>query len=335
MPETGKIDREFFLAHVASNLGADRDDVLLGPTHGVDFGLFAAGDDQVVVATDPISILPDLGWERAGRFAIRIVLSDVAVSGRLPTHLSLSLALPAEMTAAQFQAVWDAIVAECTALGVRVVAERIGQHPHSSFPWVGSATSLAVGTADTVVYPNGARPGDAVVVTNGPAVEATGLFATLFPDQISLPLDTIQRGQALLDEITPVRDAITAAGAGAVSAMHDATEGGLHGAFHEVASSADVRLELAREAIPVRHGVVEIADALGMNPWNATSSGTLVVTAPPAEARAVVAALDARDTAAAVVGSVAVGSGVRIDGEATTKPDGDSSWPVYERLLRA
>lgn len=43
MTDLGKVDRSFFERHVASNLGTDREDVALGPTHGVDFGVVDVG----------------------------------------------------------------------------------------------------------------------------------------------------------------------------------------------------------------------------------------------------------------------------------------------------
>ena len=44
-------------------------------------------------------------------------------------------------------------------------------------------------------------------------------------------------------------------------------------------------------------------------------------------------ALEESGTPVGVVGSVESGSGVYLDGEASEAPDGDSAWPVYERLL--
>ena len=38
MADLGKVDRSFFEEHIFPRLGADRDDVALGPAHGVDFG---------------------------------------------------------------------------------------------------------------------------------------------------------------------------------------------------------------------------------------------------------------------------------------------------------
>ncbi len=39
MSDLGKIDRQFFEQHIAPNLGAEREDVAIGPQHGVDFGV--------------------------------------------------------------------------------------------------------------------------------------------------------------------------------------------------------------------------------------------------------------------------------------------------------
>jgi hydrogenase maturation factor len=335
MPRTGKISETFFREYVAERLGAPREDVRRGPKHGVDFGVFDAGEAAVVIATDPVSVLPSLGFERAGRFAVQVPIADVAVSGLAPTHLAVSFSLPPEMTDEQFADVWRAFDAECSDLGVSVVTGHTARYEGCSFPWVGAVTVLAVGDSDDIIYPDGARPGDDLLVTKGPAVESTGLLTTLFPEQVALDPETLAVAQSRLDDTDATRDALTAAAVGQVTAMHDATEGGLLGAFHELAHAADVRLTVDSDRVPLMPGVLDACEALGMDPWRATTAGTLLLAVDPADADAVVSALESRGTPVGVVGSVEAGSGVVLDGEATEVPDGDSSWPVYERLLAA
>jgi hydrogenase maturation factor len=334
MPTTGKIDREFFETEIQPRLGADRDDVVLGPRAGVDFGVVDVGGQALVCALNPTSILPAIGFERVGRFGARIVLADAAVSGLAPTHLTISFALPPSMTDDEFAQVWQAIDAECRDLGVTVTTGHTARYEGCQFPWVGSATALAVGDHDDVIRPDGARPGDDILVTKGPAVEAVGLLTTLFPDAIDLGADDLKRCQALLDKTDAVRDAraVAEAGGDGVSAMHDTTEGGLLGALHEMGDSAGVRFAVDSETVPVQPGVQAACEALGMDPWRATDAGSLLITADPAVTDDILTALDERDTPAAVIGQVEQGSGVSVDGEQTTPPAQDAAWPVYERL---
>lgn len=347
-PGGGKISRAFFEERIAPNLGAERSDVALGPAHGCDFGVIRPAESAhaTVLATDPISILPELGFARAGRFALHVVLSDVAVSGVAPSHLSIAFSLPTSMTDAEFGAVWEAVHAECERLGIAVTTGHTARYPGATFPWVGAATAIGVGDPDWIVRPDGARAGDRLVVTKGPAVESAGLFASLFPGAIDLPEATIATAQERLDDVRLVADAMTVAetareaagddtGSGTapgVHAMHDATEGGLLGAFHEMAGAAGVRFAVDTETVPWQPGVREVCDALGMDPWRATTAGTLLASVSSEVATPVVETLRDRGTPAAVVGEVREGEGVTLDGAETNAPAGDASWPVYADL---
>jgi len=335
MTDLGKVDREFFDEHIFPRLGAARDDVSLGPTHGVDFGLLDLDGTAVAIATDPVSVLPDLGFERAGRFALDFVLADVAVSGLSPSHLAISFTLPPTISDESFATLWESMHAEAEDLGVSIVTGHTARYAGCSFPWVGGATALAVGDHESVIRPDGARVGDDILVTKGPAVEATGLLTTLFPDQFDLDEPTLSAAQARLDEASCVRDAMTAAAVGGVHAMHDATECGLFGAFVEMAAGADVGLDLSTAGIPIRPGVREACEALGIDPWSATTGGTLVLAVNPEHTDEVVAALEREGTPVGVAGTVQPDSGVVVDGESIEHPEVDPSWAAYERLADA
>ena len=197
---------------------------------------------------------------------------------------------------------------------------------------------MGVCDPEGVVRPDGARPGDRLLVTRGPAVETAGLFASLYPEELGergLGTETVADAAAGLDEAKLVRDAVAAADAGGVSAMHDATEGGLLGAFCEMARSAGVRFEVDSEAAPVRSGVAAVCDALGVDPWKVTSSGTLVIAVSPEAADAVRAAIEERGTPVAEIGRVVEGSGVLFRGEEWTDPPRDPSWEAYAEMVGA
>jgi len=332
MSELGKVDRAFFDEVIYPHLGADRDDVVLGPTHGVDFGVLDVGDRAVVVATDPISILPELGFARAGRLALDIVLADVAVSGVPPTHLAVSLSLPPEMTDEEFATTWRAMSDYAAALDVAIAAGHTARYSGIEYSWVGAGTALGVGDRDAVVRPDGARAGDAIVISTGPAAEIAGLFATLFPGELDLPAETLAIARERVADIEVVEDALAVHAAAEITAMHDATEGGIQGGLVEMARGAGVRFDVDRDRVPRAPGVTEVCDAVGVDPWRVSSAGSLLVTVPEDDAEAVVGALEARGTAAAVAGTASEGEGVYFDGERVAHPDVDPAWAAYAAL---
>ncbi|WP_410766819.1 AIR synthase family protein [Haloferax sp. DFSO60] len=335
MTDLGKVDRDFFAEYIFPRLGASRDDVALGPTHGVDFGLLDLDGTAVALATDPVSILPELGFDRAARFALDIILTDVAVSGLSPSHLAISFTLPPEMTDEEFATLWTALHEEADDLGISIVTGHTARYGGCSYPWIGGATALAVGDHEDVIRPDGARPGDDILITNGPAVETTGLLTTLFPEGFDgLDAETLATAQERLDETGGVRDAMTvsAAGGRGVHAMHDATEGGVHGALNEIAATAGVKLDLDSSSIPMRPGVREVCDYLDIDPWHSTTAGTLIIATDPDVTDDVCDALAEHGTAVGIAGTVTDGAGVVIDGEEIEVPSSDPSWDAYERL---
>lgn len=330
MSDLGKIDSETFADVIYPNLGREREDVAIGPRHGVDFGVLDIGDRAVVIATDPISILPELGWRRAGRLALEICLTDVAVSGVTPTHLGVNLTLPPSWSDDDLESMWTGLSAHADRLGVSIVSGHTARYPGIDSSWVGGATVLGVGDHDDIVRPDGAVPGDDIVVTTGLAAELTGLLSTLYPEQLGLAPETVATAQERVEDIAAVADARSAFECGGVTAMHDATEGGVAGGLIEMASGAGVRFDIDADAMPLKPGVAALCDAIDVDPWTVTSAGTLLLTVQSGGSEAVVETLRERGTVAAVVGTVTEGDGVSVDGDSLSAPDSDPSWGVFE-----
>lgn len=318
------------------NLGADRDDVRLSPQHGVDFGVVDVGDRAVAMATDPVFVMPSLGFERAAWFAFHILVSDVAVSGLTPTHLAVDFNLPPEISNDQIRTLLETFDAEARELGVSIVTGHTARYAGCNYPMVGGATSVAVGDPANLVRPDGARVGDTVVITKGPAIEATGLLSNQFDPLMrdgGVDDTTIDAAQDRFDDMSPVRDAMVASAAGDVTAMHDATECGVYGGLYELARAAGVGIDIDRDSVPVLPGVLEACDFFGIDPWHAISEGTLLATVAPDDADAVLDALDREGVPSAAVGEVVEGLGLRVDGDEVPHPEVDPFWGAFEEHM--
>jgi len=311
MPVIGKISAEIFQEVICPHLGRRRPEVVIGPQHGVDIGVIDLGNGRVMaLTTDPVFIVPPYGWERSAWFAVHILCSDAAMSGLAPAYMAIDLNLPLSIDRQSFERMWKTIHEECEKLGVAIVTGHTGRYEGCEYPMVGGATVMAVGAADQYIAPTMARPGDAIVITKGPAIEATGLFAATFPDQVRARFgaDFARRAEDVFWQMSVVADARIAAGVGVrdagVTAMHDATECGVWGGLAEIAEAAGVGLHVEQERIPVPEEVAGVCDLFGIDPYTSISEGTLLLTCRPRQADEVVRRLEAEGIRAAVIGEV-------------------------------
>jgi hydrogenase expression/formation protein HypE len=317
---TGKATAAMFERIILRRLGALDRDVIVGPRHGVDVGIVrVASGVAMALTTDPFFVVPGFGWERAAWFAVHILASDAATSGLRLRWMTVDLNLPPETTDEELTSLWEAYSRSCEQLGVAIVTGHTARYEGCSWPMVGGATCLATGPEDAFVTPAMARPGDAVVVTKGAAIEATALFAATFPDRLAAGVgkETVRAADALFEMMTVVPEARVASSFGlrgdGVTSMHDATEGGVLGGLAEIAAASGVGLRVDLEAVPLRPEVRAVCEHVGIDPYVSISEGTLLATVVPARADAFVGALSAAGIDASIVGEVlGAGDGVRL-----------------------
>jgi len=307
----GKATAELFDQIILRRLGAKDPDVLVGPEHGVDVGVVRVADGVAVALTaDPVFIVPAYGWERAAWFAVHILASDAATSGLPIRWMAVDLNLPPEITDDELTALWDAFHRTCEDIGIAVVTGHTARYEGCNWPMVGGAVCMAAGPEDRYVTPKMARPGDKVVVTKGAAIEATALFAATFPERLAKGVGdaVVKAADALFERMTVVPEATVARRFGlrdqGVTAMHDATEGGVFGGLTEVAAASKVGMRVELATIPLRPEVRAVCEHAGMDPYTSISEGTLICTVVPGRADAFVSALADAGIESAVVGEV-------------------------------
>lgn len=342
-PEAGKIARRTFEQVIRPQLGAARPEVLVGPCHGVDTGVVEVGSGQVMaLTTDPFFVVPEYGWERAAWFAIHIVASDAATSGLPPAYCALDLNLPVEMSDEEFGLLWSAVDVTCRELGIAVVTGHTGRYDGCAYPMLGAATVMSVGPKDRYLTPAMARPGDAVILTKGAAIETTALFGVTFPRELAAALGSEVAAEAagLFSRMSVVRDALTAVEVGVrergVTGLHDATERGVWGGLCEIAEAAGVGLVIDQAAIPILPATQAICRLFAIDPYTASSEGTLLLTCRPGVASAVVGRLGGEGIDARIIGETqSCRAGVRVvrDGREADliEPAEDPFWPAYQR----
>jgi len=310
MPEIGKISPEIFNELIFPRLGAKSEGVLVGPQHGVDVGIAEIGGKAVSFTTDPVFIVPEYGWERAAWFALHILASDSATSGLKPKYLTIDLNLPMDMTKQALATVWEVIHRECVKLGINVITGHTARYEGCHYPMVGGATVIGIGELDEYVTPRFCEAGDKLIITKGPAIEATGIFAAMLPKVIEKECgkDIARKSQEVFYKMSVVEDAMTAVSVGVrkngVTALHDATECGVWGGLFEVAQASGLGARIEKDKIIMEESVAEVCKLFGIDPYASISEGTLIIACKAHKAEAVVKALAAKHINSSIVGEL-------------------------------
>ena len=297
------------IARITERLArADRSpSVVLGP--GDDAAVLRMPDGRAVVSTDMLveGVHFRRDWSTGydvGRRAAAANLADLAAMGATATALVVGLATPAELAVDWVDGLADGLRDEAQSCGAVVVGGDVVRSPTLTV----SVAALGDLHGRAPVTRSGARAGDVVVVAGRLGYAAAGLAL----------LRAGRGGEEMADAHRKPRVAYAAALRLAelgVTAMIDVSDGLVADLGH-VAAASGVRVELARDDLPLPAELVDAALEVGADPlsWVATGGDdhAFAATMPSELAlRAVAALADLPEPVPfAQVGRVVEGAGV-------------------------
>lgn len=342
MSKIGKIDLDMFEKFVMERLGRDNKKVIVPPQTGVDASVIDIGNNKVlVIAEDPIFPTPGESLDTFGWYIVHIGASDIAVMGVKPEYMTYSLLMPPDTKDEDFRAIVDSIHKTAKELDISIVGGHTGYYPAVNTPIIGGITVFSIADKDDYVTPKGAKIGDRVILTKGPAIEATGLLALVYEEELLKKLTSrvVERAKDYLKEMTVVKDALVAKSCGGVTAMHDATEGGVIGGLFEMVSASDVGMVVDERRFVYPKEVKLVMEFLDIDPVEAISEGTLIITASLDKADDIVKALAKEDIPSSIIGEVLPRENgriiIRLDEteEPLRIPKQDPFWPAFFKGL--
>jgi len=293
----GKLDPET-LGTILDQTGASNPALLTGAAYGEDAAAIDLGDGEtLVVSSDPISLAADA----AGTIGVNVACNDIAAAGADPEFLTNVIFLPDD-DAETIETLTSQLDAAADELGVTIVGGHTEYVPVLSRPLL---SLTAFGRTGHHIATSGAEPGDTVLLTKGAAIEATGIIATDFADDLreaGVDESTIDRAAGFFEEISVLDD--SRAVREHATALHDPTEGGVCTGLVEMAAAANVDLVVDRESVPIPSETETVCTAMGIDPLRVFGSGALLATVPPAELSTVRSRLVEAGIEAAVIGEV-------------------------------
>jgi hydrogenase expression/formation protein HypE len=330
----GKIPIDLLKEVVFKNLGADRKEVTVGPSAGIDGAVLDLGNKSLVVSMDPITG----AIERIGWLAVNVNANDVATFGVEPAFLFSCMLLPENAERKLVATISAQMNAAAKDLGIAIV----GGHCEST---LGLTNPIVVGCTmgltekGRYVTAGGAKPRDKVILTKSAGIEGTAILATDREQALkkTMSVTMLQAAKNFYSQISVVKDALTACKTGGVHAMHDPTEGGIAGGIHEMADASNVGAKIFEEAIPVQPETAKICSYFQIDPLQLISSGALLISAEAKSANEIVRNLKLKRIQASVIGEFTENVDQRVliqkdkVSKALPRPLSDHLWTALRR----
>jgi hydrogenase expression/formation protein HypE len=295
----GKIPIEILKDVIFQNLGSKRDEVVLGPSAGFDGAVIDVGSKSLIVSTDPITgAIERLGW-----LAVNINANDIATFGVEPAFFLSCILLPENANRQIVETISAQMNKAAKKLGIAIV----GGHCEVT---LGLTNPIVVGCAmgltekGNYVTAGGAKLGDKLILTKSAGIEGTAILATDREERLKKAMTTtiLQNAKNSYNQISVVKDAITAFKTGGVHAMHDPTEGGVAGGIHEMADASNLGVEILEEKIPVQPETAEICKFFKIDPLQLISSGALLISTKPEFTTKIIESLEQQKIHASIIG---------------------------------
>lgn len=286
---------------VIRKIKTERKEVVCGAGIGVDCAVFSSGEsEEFVCSTNPVSAPADM----VCAYGVHRALNNLSAAGAEPVGILLSFMLPEGTEEKELQ-------------NMMVQAEEIcGQHHiqiaggHTEITGavkqpVLTVTGVGKRNRDAVLQQT--EPGQDVVVSKWVGLEGTVRIAREHKDMLltRYPARMIEEAAEFEQFFSVIPEAATARKSG-VCGIHDVSQGGIFGALWEMANGAGVGLEIDLKKLPVRQETIEVCEFFGLNPYELSSTGCLLMTAR--DGNGLVAALEKEGIPAVVVGKTTGGN---------------------------
>ena len=335
------------MSHVISRFsGSKSSDIILGSKPGVDVSVLRIDSHRImIVSCDPVSFIPSLGPESSAQMSVYEVASDVATSGIRPEYAVVDLNLPPHLSDNMLTQYWKSFHLACRKLGLSIVGGHTGRFEGCDYSVIGGATFWAFCGRGEYVTSMMAQDGDDLILTKSAGFGATAVLTRAFPRTTKRAL-----GRSLFDKAwtyfsrsNTVTDAVCAASGGihdrGVTAMHDATEGGVITALMELASASRLGGTVYLDDIPIPEETLQLCKFYRIDPLISLGEGSLVIACKPHKTKAVRRILGSKGIHATVVGQLSSKirglQGVTSKGHVTMQyPSLDPYWQAYWRAVR-
>ena len=266
--QEGKISYEL-LGNILREYSFKKKEMIVGPGIGVDCSVFDLGKKLLVATSDPVTFVS------SGQYCINVNVNDIVSMGAKPLFFMATIIIPPESGENDLKAIMRDICDGCKKFGVSFAGGHTEISTITRDPLI---SGFMVGTCrkGEIRGSFNAKGGDRVFITKGIGIEGTVIMAEKKGREIGeyFGKEFLKRCLGYRKKLSVYKEAMLARKS--ANAMHDATEGGILNALHEMCVASGVSIDINN--LPVSGETEKLCNLFGIDPLGLISSGTLIIT---------------------------------------------------------
>ena len=283
-----KVNQNLVDAIFSSKIGFVRDTVLQGPSYGVDCSVVSITDKlAMVTASDPLSIIPQIGMQASAFISLQLTANDIATSGLMPQYGQFVLSLPEFVNKKGFEHYWNFIHQYAQKMEISITGGHTSFDAFNNSTLAGGLTLVAIGDKENILTSAQAEQGDILLMTKSAGITATSILAMVFPNYLRSHLkeEVVEQAAANFWSISVLSESQILSTLNkkskVVTAMHDVTEGGILGAVYEFATASQKGVRVHLDKIPVAKASDAVAQLFDLDAKSTIGAGSMLISCKP------------------------------------------------------
>ena len=259
-------------------------------------------NSRIAFTTDSFTVNPIFfNGGNIGKLAVAGTVNDLAMMGAKPLYLSASFIIEEGFLFDELQTIVASMAEELRSSGAKIVCGDTKVVPKGAVDKLFINTSGIGEIKKEGISANSIQEGDVIIVSGD--VGRHGAAVLMEREGLGISGDL----QSDCATLWPAVQALIDADVG-ISAMRDATRGGLSAVLNEWAAQSSVCLEIEEKSIPVENAVQGICELFGFEAFDFANEGTFILAVSPTDAQKAIEVLHTLDitSKAAVIGETSM-----------------------------
>ncbi len=219
-----------------------------------------------------------------GSLAVAGTINDVLMMGARPLAISDTIVVEEGFDTLQLKEILDSMNRVAREAGVSIICGDFKVVPRGKLDQIIISTSgVGIVEKGKIIVDAGLRPGNKIILSGMMGDHGIAILAS----REGMEFDT-----KLISDSAPLVDVVNAAlAAGKITAMKDPTRGGVAAALNEWAEKSEVSIWIDEESVPIRKEVEGACEMFGMDPFEITCEGCILIGVDDRDAENVLAAI--------------------------------------------